>query len=173
MWMLLLFLLFLFLIGFFFAYVAKIPQIRQFLLRNPKSRIGGLFFLAIFPFLASHIFFSRVGAVVEYEFLVSIFYNPYDPSYTPWNSLIQNESSILNELWIRNLFPFLSEGTCPFDPDLCKYMGRPQDYSYFILALIPSFITFGLGWLFTRKKHMPTANQSLHRPRTGDQTQQT
>jgi hypothetical protein len=97
---------------------------------------------------------------VQYEFLVSIFYNPYDPSYSPWNWLIQNESSILNELWIRNLSPFLSGGTCPFDPDLCKYMGLEgglQDYSLFIPALIPAFITLGLGWLFTRKKHMPTA----------------
>ena len=152
----LLLLLFFFLIGFFFAYLTRIPQIRQFLLRNPKSRIGGLFFLAIFPFLASHVFFSRIGAVVEYEFLVSTFYNPYDPSYSPWIWLIQNESSILNELWIRNLLPFLPGGTCPFDPDVCKYgwlEGGSRDFGFSIPALIPAFITIGLGWLFTRKKN--------------------
>ncbi len=175
-----LFLLFLFLIVFGFTLLAYIPQTRQFLLRNPKPRRVGLFLLAIFSFLTGLLFSSRFIAEAQFA-LVETVYNTstqYWPFYVPsdWNLIIQNKSSILNELWIKILFPFLSGGRCPYSPELCSSLNFFLELDWtlyafiYISALIPTFITLVLGWLFTRKNRVPTANQLQHRPRTGDQT---
>ena len=151
------------LIVFGFALLTYIPQIRQFLLKNPKSRRGGLFLLAIFPFLTGLLLSSRLMAEAQFVLVESVYSNPmyswFLSSQPDWNLVIQNKASILNELWIKILFPFLSGGRCPYsDPDLCKYVGLEggldlSSYAViYTLALIPALITFGLGWLLTRKK---------------------
>jgi hypothetical protein len=56
------------------------------------------------------------------------------------------------------LFPFLSGGRCPYIPKLCSYLNLDRGFDWtfyafiYISALISALITFGLGWLFTRKK---------------------
>ena len=86
-------------------------------------------------------------------------YGTPDP-FLAWANL--NKSSIIHELWMETLYPTLSEETCfSSDPAMCRFAeGAPVSefvpYVY-AMALIPAFITFGIGWRYVRRKNQLVA----------------
>ncbi len=154
----------LFLIGFGFSLLTNIPHVQRFLLRSRMTRAAGLLLLAMFSFLTGLVFTSRFQAEFSFDFgtiLASdsfmewMGYGTPDP-YMAW--AIPNKPSIINELWIESLYPTLSEETCfSSDPMVCRFAEgtrflREMLPFFYALALIPAFITFGLGRRFIRKK---------------------
>jgi len=159
-----LFFLMLFLIGFGFSLLTKIPHVQRFLLRSRALRVAGLLLLAMFSFLTGLVFTSRSQAEFSFwyvtilardSFMEWMGYSTPDP-FTAW--VIPNKPSIINELWIESLYPILSEVTCfSSDPMVCKFAEgtrflREMLPYYYAMALIPAFITFGLGRRYIRKK---------------------
>jgi len=159
-----LFFFMLFLIGFGFSLLTNIPNVQRFLLRSRKTRAAGLLLLAMFSLLTGLVFTSRSQAEFSFDFgtiLASdsfmewMGYSTPDP-YMAW--AIPNKPSIINELWIESLYPTLSEETCfSSDPMVCRFAEgtrflREMLPFFYALALIPAFITFGLGRRNIRKK---------------------
>ncbi len=159
-----------FLIGFVFALLTKIPLFQRFLLRSRALRVAGLLSLAMFSFLTGFVFTSRSYAEFSFWYATSLAAYPFnewmgygtpDP-FLEW--AIPNKPSIINELWIENLIPTLSEETCfSSDPKVCRLVEgthflRESLPFFYGMALIPAFITFGLGWRYTRRKIQLVAN---------------
>ncbi len=159
-----LFFFILFLIGFGFSLLTHITHIQQFLLRSRALRVAGLLLLAMFSLLTGLVFTSRSQAEFSFwyvtilardSFMEWMGYSTPDP-FTAW--VIPNKPSIINELWIESLYPILSEVTCfSSDPMVCRFAEgtrflREMLPFYYALALIPAFITFGLGRRYIRKK---------------------
>ncbi len=157
------FFLILFLIGFGFALLTNIPLLQRFLLRSRASRVAGLLLLAMFSFLISFVFTSRSNAELMFFYGTEVIDYPFCEwmGYTCPDGLLvwanPNKPSIIHELWIETLYPTLSKETCfSSDPTVCRFAeGTPVlefvPYVY-AMALIPAFITFGLGWRYIRRK---------------------
>jgi hypothetical protein len=154
----------LFLIGFGFSLLTKIPHVQRFLLRSRKTRAAGLLLLAMFPFLTGLVFTSRSHAEFSFDFgtvlareslMEWMGYGTPDP-FMAW--AIPNKPSIINELWIESLYPTLSEGTCfSSDPMVCRFAEgtrflREMLPVFYAMALIPAFISLGLGRRNLRRK---------------------
>jgi hypothetical protein len=156
--------LILFLIGFGFSLLTNIPHVQRFLLRSRKTRAAGLLLLAMFSFLTGLVLTSRYQAQFSFDygtilardaFMERMGYGSPEP-FLEW--VIPNKPSIINELWIESLFPALSEETCfSSDPMVCRFVEGTRFLRgllpvFYAMALIPAFITLGLGRRHIRRK---------------------
>jgi hypothetical protein len=120
-------------------------------------------------FLTGLVFTSRLMAEIRFFYGTDIIAYPFcewmgytcPDGFLVWT--IPNKPSIINELWIESFFPNLPEETCfSSDPKVCRFAEGthlsecvPVAYP---MALVPAFITFGLGWRYTRRKIQLVAN---------------
>ena len=156
----LLFFLILFLIGLGFSLLTYIPLVQRFLKRSRASRVAGLLLLAMFSFLTGLVFTSRSMAEIRFIYGTEIINYPFCEwmGYTcPDGFLVLDKPSIINELWIESLIPNLTEYTCfSSDPQVCRFAEGTHSLEWvpiaYAMALIPAFITFGLGRRYLRRK---------------------
>jgi hypothetical protein len=156
------FIIFLFLLpALLMAALLRLPPVYRLALRNRSMRTGivlgsgllcfGIYYAAL-AWLAANAIYSINEFYFDSTFGLSSEITPANVDQFKWG--------VINELWLRGLFPANAGQRCFSESmaicqlaDIASEISSPESFSFILLglALFSAMVTMLLGWRFTRQ----------------------